>query len=352
MAVQPVRIGIVGAGANTRARHIPGFRQIEGVEIAGVVNSSAESTARAAAEFGIPRTYDSWRDLIEDPEIDAVMVGTWPHLHCDVTCAALEAGKHVLTEARMARNASEAHRMRDVARAHPALTVQIVPSPFGLVQHHVVREMIDGDFLGEFRELVVIGVTDTFYDVGQPLHWRQHHDISGLNILTMGILHEAALRWSPPPTRVFAQTTIFEDDYGHSPRFGTGTATVPDSVQIVTLLAGGGRGIYHLGGVHLFGPGQQIHLYGSHGTIRFEISPRERLLAGRAGEKELREVAVPPEKQGGWRVEAEFIGAVRGEERVQFTDFATGVQYMEFTEAVARSAATSQPVGLPLEDVG
>ncbi|MBI3463364.1 MAG: Gfo/Idh/MocA family oxidoreductase, partial [Planctomycetes bacterium] len=102
MASPPIRIGIVGAGNNTRLRHIPGFRALEGVEIAGVVNRSPESTRRAADEHGIPRTYRNWQELIADPQIDAVCIGTWPYLHCPITLAALEAGKHVLTEARMA----------------------------------------------------------------------------------------------------------------------------------------------------------------------------------------------------------------------------------------------------------
>src|SRR5690242_15288425 len=102
MAEQRIRVGIVGAGANTRLRHIAGFRQIPGVELAGVVNSNPESTARVAAEFGIPKTYASWEQLVADPDIDAVQIGTWPNLHSAVTCAALKAGKHVLCEARMA----------------------------------------------------------------------------------------------------------------------------------------------------------------------------------------------------------------------------------------------------------
>ena len=48
MAAQPLRIGIVGAGGNTRLRHIPGFRALKGVEIVGVVNSTPESTDRVA----------------------------------------------------------------------------------------------------------------------------------------------------------------------------------------------------------------------------------------------------------------------------------------------------------------
>ena len=62
----------------------------------------------------------------------------------------------------------------------------------------------------------------------------------------------------------------------------------------------------------------------------------------------------PPEKRGGWRVEAEFIGAIRGEETVRLTDFASGVRYMEFTEAVAQrrtrsasNAASSQDINRP-----
>jgi predicted dehydrogenase len=347
MASQPIRVGIVGAGANTRARHIPGLRAVAGVEIAGVVNSTPESTARAAREQGIPRTYGHWRELIDDAGIDAVAIGTWPDLHCEVACAALAAGKHVLTEARMARDAAEARRMLAAARAHPDLIAQVVPSPFGLVQQPYVRGLLDAGFLGDVRELVVIGATDMFHDATQPLHWRQDRARSGLNILALGILHETALRWAPPPVRVFAQTTTFEPTRA-SAGGDTVEVTVPDSVQIVTQLAGGGRGLYHLSGIALFGPGLQLHLYGSRGTIKLEIAPRERLLIGQAGDPELREVNIPPEHRGGWRVEAEFIGAIRGEEAVKFTDFETGVQYMEFTEAVHRSAASGMPVELPL----
>jgi predicted dehydrogenase len=125
--------------------------------------------------------------------------------------------------------------------------------------------------------------------------------------------------------------------------------TVPDSVQVLAQLEGGARAMYHFSGVTLFGPGKQIHLYGRSGTIKLLISPHEQLLCGRVGDKDLRTIDIPPEKRGGWRVEAEFIGAIRGREKVQYTDFATGVRYMEFTEAVARSAATNAPVRLPLD---
>ena len=348
MSDAPVRIGIVGLGANTRKRHVPGFRAIDGVEIVGVTNRSEESTRRVASEFQIPRTFSDWRSLVECDDVDAVMIGTWPNMHCEVTCAALEAGKHVLCEARMARDAAEAQRMWETSKKSPQLVAQIVPSPFGLVQYEFVRGLLDDGFLGELRELVVIGANDLFWDTSSELHWRQDTEISGRNILAMGILHEAAQRWTPQPTRVFAQTALFEPQRPASSRNMNTAANVPDSVQVVTQLEGGGRGLYHLSGVELFGPGLQLHLYGSRGTIKLEVAPNERLLIGQAGDAELHEADIPPERRGGWRVEEEFISAIREQETVKFTDFATGVKYMEFTEAVHRSAETNVPVDLPL----
>lgn len=344
----PIRIGIVGAGNNTRNRHVPGFRAIDGVELTAVVNSTPESTRRAADEFGIPHTCGDWRELVARDDVDAVLIGTWPYLHCDVTCAALAAGKHVLCEARMARGAGEARRMLDASRQHPDRVAQIVPSPFGLQFHDFVLGLLADGYLGELRELVVIGATDLWMNPAQPLHWRQETRFSGLNVLALGILHEAAMRWTPATTRVFAQTALFEPARPASPRSPSTTADVCDSVQVVTQLDGGARGLYHLSGVALHGPGHQIHLYGSRGTIKLVVSPQEKLLIGRAGDADLSQPHVPPEQCGGWRVEAEFLGAIRGEEDVKFTDFATGVQYMEFTEAVHRSAAENRPVDLPL----
>ncbi len=347
MSSETVRIGIVGAGANTRLRHIPGFRAIVGVELAGVVNRTAESSRRAADAHDIPKSYAHWEELVADPDIDAVMIGTWPNMHCEITCAALNAGKHVLTEARMARNVAEAHKMLNAANDHPNLVAQIVPSPFGLQSHKMVRRMIDEGFLGEIRELVVLGADGSFWDSNQPLHWRQDRYISGVNILSLGILHETAMRWAPQTTRVFAQTTIFETERPLADSGRMTDVSVPDSLQAVTRLAGGGRGLYHFSGIDLFGPGRQIHLYGEQGTIKVKFGAEEQLFAGQAEDPELRLVDIAPEDQGGWRVEEEFIGAIRGEEPVVFTNFATGVKYMEFTEAITRSAESNRPIDLP-----
>ena len=111
MTNQTIRVGFVGAGANTRLHHLPKLRAQPGVELVAVANRSKESGERVAKEFGIARVHDDWREVVRAPDVDAVCIGTWPYTHCEMTLAALAAGKHVLCEARMAMNAAEGRQM-------------------------------------------------------------------------------------------------------------------------------------------------------------------------------------------------------------------------------------------------
>lgn len=73
----------------------------------------------------------------------------------------------------------------------------------------------------------------------------------------------------------------------------------------------------------------------------------QRIFGGIRGDADLADL--PPESSSrGWRVEEEFISAIRGQEKIKFTTFEDGVKYMEFTEAVAISSMTGQAVELPL----
>jgi predicted dehydrogenase len=356
MGEQRLRIGLIGAGSNTRFRHIPGLRAMDGVEIVAVCNRRAESTRAVAQEYGVPRTYGHWQELVEDPAIDAIVIGTWPYLHCPITLAALEAGKHVLTEARLSLNAAEAHRMLDTSRRHPKLVTQVVPSPFGLKGHDVMAELVQSGYLGELREVHVFSLNAALADPAAPLSWRQDVALSGFNMLTLGIIHETLLRWVPPPVRVQAQVHAFlptRIDPESGVRRPVGT---PDSVQVLAVLAGGARAVYHFSGATPFGQSAGIHLYGTEGVLLYELAT-DRIRGthqqpGRSAVRadELEEIPIPEAKARTWQVESEFIDAIRTGSPVRFTDFATGVAYMEFTEAVARSARLGEAVELPLEE--
>jgi predicted dehydrogenase len=326
------------------------------VDIVAVCNRRPGSTTAVAREYGIPRTFEHWDDLVADPDIDAVVIGTWPYLHCPITLAALKAGKHVLTEARMSLNAAEAHRMLAAAREHPNLVTQIVPGPFGLKGHEVMRELLTAGYLGELREVHVFSLSAALADPAAPLSWRQDVALSGFNMLTLGIVHETLLRWAPPPVRVLAQVHAFlptRIDPESGVRRPVGT---PDSVQVLAVLEGGARAIYHFSGATPFGQGMGIHLYGTEGVLCYDLAADRIRGASRRGERtaaraeEIEDIPIPENKVRSWRVEADFVDAIRTGAPIQLTDFETGVAYMEFTEAVARSARLGEAVELPLAD--
>jgi predicted dehydrogenase len=86
-------------------------------------------------------------------------------------------------------------------------------------------------------------------------------------------------------------------------------------------------------------------VFGSKGTLRVADN---KLYGGQRGDNELKEIAISPELEGRWRVEEEFVNAIRGREVITHTNFEDGVKYMDFTEAVSRSMATGQALSLPL----
>ena len=340
-----LRVGIVGAGTNTRARHVPGLRAIEGVEIVSVCNRTRASSERAAAGLGIPRVYDDWRRLVEAPDTDAIVIGTWPYLHCRTTVAALEAGRHVLCEARMAMDAREARLMRDAAAARPDLVAQLVPAPHTLGVDRTVQRLIGEGFLGEPLAIEVRAIEGGFIERDAPLHWRQDADLSGRNIMSLGIWYESLQRWVGDARSVTAVARVFVRQR-RDPATGAWRAiSVPDHLDVVAEMACGAQAHFMVSSAMGLAGADGITLYGTEGTLRFRDGA---LLGARRGEDALRSIEIPAGERGGWRVEEEFIGAIRGEEPIRLTTFDDGAKYMEFTEAVARSAAERRTIPLPL----
>ncbi|MBO88403.1 MAG: hypothetical protein CMP14_02685 [Rickettsiales bacterium] len=351
MAQKTIRVGFIGAGGNTRSRHIPGFKLQPGVELAAVANRSVASGRKIAREFGIETVCTDWRDILHDSSIDAVCIGTWPYMHETLTLATLEAGKHVMCEARMAMNSVEGHRMLAMSRQRPDLTAQIVPSPMTLPFDQSIIAMISGGYIGELVALDArIAAGSDFPNPNAPFHWRHDRSLSGNNIMSMGIWYEGIIRWVGTMKTVHAvgQSVINHrrDEQGRRQ-----ASTIPDHVDITGELEQGGQmrlNVTTVAGLAAYPV--DIHIFGTEGTLRLYQAPggQMTLATGKRGDKRLKEVKIPKSKQGAWRVEEEFINAIRGKEEITHTDFATAVKYMEWTDAVTMSLRRREVVKLPL----
>ena len=352
MSSFPIRVGVIGAGANTRKHHIPKLQAQPAVEVVAVANRTVASAKRVANEFSIPHFTNDWQQLIDDADIDAICIGTWPYMHAPLTIAALEAGKHVLCEARMAMDSDEAHAMLECSRMHPNQVAQVVPAPHTLALDRTITGLIGTGFVGDLITVdarLAPGANYPQWD--SPLHWRQDRTLSGNNIMALGIWYEALMRWVGPAATVMAvgQSVVRHRRDSDGRRVAMG---IVDHIDVLGRLEQGGQLRIMMSTVIGHAAPAEVAIHGSEGTLvvtNGDIGDSGFGLNGaKRGQRALKPMRVKKSDIGQWRVEEEFINAIRGKEAITHTDFATGVRYMEWTDAVTRSLRTGERVDLPL----
>jgi len=358
MSQTPVRIGIIGAGGIVRTRHLPGFAKIADCQVVAVHNRRRANAEAVAKEWKIPDVVDSFEAVYARADVDAVLIGTTPYLHRDLTLKALDAGKHVFCQARMARNLAEARDMLAAARAHPKQVAMICPAPHIDAGDRLVRQIIQRGDLGDLRLVRFQHMSEANLNPDAPYHWRMDREISGHNVLTLGMFAEILQRWVGRARTVSATGAIFTKQRKDPETGQMSEVRVPESVTIAGQLANGAQYSWIFSGVAAFAPGDAIELYGTKGVLRYDVpthkismgrvDPSRRVRPGQPGDKPaLEPVGIPADLRGEWTVEADFVRAIR-EGGPVYPSFDDGVAYMEFVEAVARSIAEERVIHLPL----
>ncbi len=129
---------------------MPAMLKSEHCEIRALASRNLEKGRKLADQFGIPKAYGSYEELLADPEIEAIYNPLPNHEHVPLTLAAARAGKHVLCEKPVALNAKEAEQLREVAdKVHimEAFMVRFHP------QWLSVRDRVRAGELGDVRSI-------------------------------------------------------------------------------------------------------------------------------------------------------------------------------------------------------
>ncbi len=334
---QKIRVGFIGAGEIVRRRHLPGLRRHPEVEIVAVSNSSYESSRKFCEEHA-PEALplQNWVDLLAIPEIDVVWIGTPPYMHSAITVSALEAGKHVFCQARMAMDLAEAEEMRATARRFPELVTMLCPPPFGLRGDLVVKKLLAEHYLGRILRVRLHSVTGAYLNADAPAHWRQRIEISGLNVLALGIYVEVVQRWLGNIRGVFARAKTL-----HTLRQGY-EVKVPDLVNILCDFENGAEGVLEFSGVDAHRTRDRLEVYGENGSMFYEFGT-DRIRVGKVGDVDVHDLEIPPELEGTWQVEDDFVAAVKSRGRMRPSpSFDEGVAYMRVVQAVADSRARNE----------
>jgi len=109
------RLGIIGAGRIGKM-HAANLVRMPGVEVKGISDIRTDGLAEWAASLGIAHTTDDYRQLIEDPEIDAVLVCSSTDTHPDIIVQAARAGKHIFCEKPISFDLAETERALEAVR--------------------------------------------------------------------------------------------------------------------------------------------------------------------------------------------------------------------------------------------
>ena len=106
--MEQVRWGVLGVADHFRLRVYVPTRDSDSVKIHGIASRQADKAKKAAREFGIPKSYGSYEDLLKDDDIEAVFIPLPNHMHVEWIKKTADAGKHILCEKPLAMSAKEA----------------------------------------------------------------------------------------------------------------------------------------------------------------------------------------------------------------------------------------------------
>ncbi|MCE7006791.1 Gfo/Idh/MocA family oxidoreductase [Kibdelosporangium philippinense] len=147
-----LRFGVLGAAKIAPAALINPARNNAGAEVAAVAARDGDKAKRYAAKHGIPKIHESYQDLVDDPEIDAIYNPLPNGLHGRWTLAALAAGKHVLCEKPFTANAVEAQTVADAAESSGLVVMEAFHFHYHPMFRRAVEVMREGE-LGDIERI-------------------------------------------------------------------------------------------------------------------------------------------------------------------------------------------------------
>ena len=149
--MEKIKVGIIGAGwiAHKMAQAL---QPLHDAEVTAIASRSEQKAREFAAQYGIPRAYGSYEQLVTDTNIDLVYVATPHSHHYPHARLAIEHDKNVLVEKAFTANAREAEELMRLARQHNVFLTEAIWTRYMPLSHQV-REIMESGIIGEPRLL-------------------------------------------------------------------------------------------------------------------------------------------------------------------------------------------------------
>lgn len=309
----PVRWGVIGCADIAVEKVIPAMIGSELSQVVGIASRSGERARATAEALAIPKSYGSYQDLLDDPDIEVVYIPLPNHLHPEWAIASAEAGKHVLCEKPLAMTSKLAGRMIEAAERSGVKLMEAFMYRLHPLWVEVRRLLAEGA-VGELR---AIQSFFSYYN-DDPGDIRNQVDAGGGSLFDIGCypVNVARMLFESEPRDVAA--TIRRD-----PRFGTDVLTS-------VVLDFDGRHAGFTCSTQLEDD-QRVHIYGTEGRLDVEIP-----------------FNIPPDRPT--RILAISGGEPPVAPNVVVHQVAAADQYRVQADAFSRSIREDGPVPTPPED--
>jgi predicted dehydrogenase len=164
--MKTIGAAIVGCGRISDLHEL-GYRGREDARIVAVCDTNRGRARQKAKEWGVPKIYTKYEQVLADPEVNLVELLTPHHLHCEMTVAACRAGKHVSVQKPMALSSVEADRMI-AAAAENGVQLRVYENFVFYAPAVKARQLIRAGEIGDLRMIrlhVSTGTADSSWDV-------------------------------------------------------------------------------------------------------------------------------------------------------------------------------------------
>jgi predicted dehydrogenase len=204
----PIRVGVIGAGAISQVAHLPVLRRLQGVEVAAICDNDVGKAQALAGRFDVKDTYDDIEEVLRYANVDVILICTPNHLHEIHVTSALAAGVHVLCERPLALTLAGVERVLAASDRYGKRVMVGMNHRFRS-DVQAVRGFLAGGDLGALQ--AVRGGWYTFQPSRQMLGWRlRREEAGGGAMLDLGLTLIDLGMWLagwPAPKRISAHLT-------------------------------------------------------------------------------------------------------------------------------------------------
>ena len=239
-----------------------------------IAGRNGDAVAEAARRYGFSEHSTDWREVISDPKVDVIDNSGPNDLHYEANMAAVEAGKHVVSEKPLGRNAAESRAMWQAAEAAgikhmTAFNYRFVPAVV------LARKLIEDDVVGEVRHFRGFYLQEWLVDPSAPRVWRLDKAQAGSGSLGDLGAHSIDLArfLVGEPTAVNGKLKTFVEERPDPDNPGqSAPVTVDDAYLALVEFEGGAIGTLEATRfAHGNKNGNMFEINGSKGSIAFDI---------------------------------------------------------------------------------